>query len=189
MSLQPQEKVALLKLARAALQSFLSTGSFFPREIPGSVFREKRGAFVTLETEQGHLRGCIGHLEADRPLDQVVQEMALQAAISDPRFPAVTSDELPHLKIEISVLSPFRQISDLSEIVVGEHGLLVVEGSRRGLLLPQVAVREGWNAETFLSHTCRKAGLPESASQSPDLKIYVFSAEIFSEEGEGILSR
>lgn len=144
---------------------------------------------MTLESH-GELRGCIGHMAADKPLYLSVQEMAIHAATGDPRFQPVTLGELSEIEIEISVLSPLAALSHdrLSEIRVGEHGLVISRGRspaggrQRGVLLPQVASREGWDRETFLSHTCRKAGLPADAWKSPETVIETFTADIFSEK-------
>jgi AmmeMemoRadiSam system protein A len=178
--LNEQEKIELLRMARSTLEAYLREGRFPAAEPSQPQLREKGGAFVTLE-RFGELRGCIGHLAADKPLFLTVQEMAIEAATGDPRFPAVTADELPDLEIEISVLADFRKIGDISEIKAGEHGLIVGDGRRRGLLLPQVATREGWDVLTFLSATCRKAGLPMDAWRKGGLVIETFTAEVFSE--------
>jgi AmmeMemoRadiSam system protein A len=106
-------------------------------------------------------------------------EMAQAAAFEDPRFPPLTQKELADLEIEISVLTPFRQVRDVTEIEVGKHGLFLERGGRSGLLLPQVATEYRWDRQTFLEHTCLKAGLPREAWQDPETRIYVFSAEIF----------
>lgn len=179
--LNEQEKMELLRLARLTLEGYLRDRRFAAVEPAHARLREKGGAFVTLE-KHGELRGCIGHLAADKPLFLTVQQMAIEAATGDPRFAAVTADEVPDLEIEISVLAGFRKIAGASEIKIGEHGLIVGDGRRRGLLLPQVASREGWNAPTFLSATCRKAGLPMNAWQKPGLTIEIFTAEVFSEK-------
>jgi AmmeMemoRadiSam system protein A len=110
-----------------------------------------------------------------------VKEVAVSSAFEDPRFPPVQRSELAQLTIEISVLSPLRRITDPREVVVGVHGILIRRGFRSGLLLPQVATEQGWDRETFLAHTCRKAGLPMDAWKSPDVVLEVFSATVFSE--------
>jgi AmmeMemoRadiSam system protein A len=107
--------------------------------------------------------GCIGFRAAQRPLLETVREAARAAAFHDPRFPPLRPPELPEVRLEISVLSRPRPVSDLGEIQVGRHGLIVRRGPRSGLLLPQVAEEYGWDRETFLSHTCAKAGLPEDS--------------------------
>jgi AmmeMemoRadiSam system protein A len=178
--LTEQEKMELLRLARTALEVYLRERRFDPAEPASPNLRGNGGAFVTLE-RNGELRGCIGHLSADRPLARVVQDMAIAAATQDPRFAPVTAEELPHLTLEISALSPFQRISDPGEIIVGRHGLLISEGRRRGLLLPQVAEREGWDVPTFLAATCRKAGLPLDAWRR-GASIEIFTAVVFSEK-------
>jgi AmmeMemoRadiSam system protein A len=139
---------------------------------------EKRGAFVTLKTH-GQLRGCIGHIQAIKPLSQTVIDMAQAAAFQDPRFPPLSRQELKDLSIEISALTPFRPIKSIQEIQVGKHGLYIERGYHSGLLLPQVAEEYGWDTQTFLEHTCQKAGLPKDAWKDSNTKIQIFSAEIF----------
>jgi len=183
-----EDQQRLLEIARGAIKKRLSQGH--PEEPPdreeastgedSAVLREKRGIFVTLH-RGGQLRGCIGYIQGFKPLAQAVGEMALAAAFGDPRFPPVTAAELPELDVEISVLTPLRRISDPSEIDIGEHGLYIVRGPHSGLLLPQVATEYGWGRETFLQHTCLKAGLPETAWQDPESEIYLFGAQIFGE--------
>jgi AmmeMemoRadiSam system protein A len=138
------------------------------------------GIFVTLH-KNSELRGCIGYVEGIRPLQHAVEEMAISAAFKDPRFPPVTAEEFEILELEISVLSPLQEIQNIEEIEVGTHGLVIEKGYYRGLLLPQVAVEYKWDRETFLKHTCHKAGLAEDAWKDKSTKIKIFSAEIFSE--------
>ncbi len=135
-------------------------------------------AFVTLRRGD-QLRGCIGHLEADRPLADVVARAAVAAATEDPRFPPVTAAELDDLAVEISVLGPMQLVTDPMTIEVGRHGLVVHSGAKRGLLLPQVASEWGWDRETFLDQLCMKAGLPRGAWRTA--KIFTFEAEVFSD--------
>jgi len=142
------------------------------------VLKEKRGAFVTLR-KRGQLRGCIGYIHALKPLGETIYEMARAAAFGDPRFPPVAKEELPHLSFEISVLTPLKEIKDIEEINVGVHGLYIMKGGHSGLLLPQVATEYGWDRNTFLEHTCYKAGLSPQAWKDKDAKIYIFSADIF----------
>lgn len=147
----------------------------------------KRGAFVTL-TERGALRGCLGHIPDDRALGDVVREMTVAAAQDDPRFPPVSPEELPHLALEISVLTrpaPLLPLADPRRVVVGRDGLIVRHGTHLGLLLPQVATEYHWEPEAFLAATCRKAGLPPDAWQEPDTEVLVFQADVFGEAGEG----
>ncbi|HUT62428.1 MAG TPA: AmmeMemoRadiSam system protein A, partial [Anaerolineae bacterium] len=139
---------------------------------------EKWGAFVTLN-KKGQLRGCIGHIIGDKPLITTVAEMAMAAALQDPRFPRVESTELSDIDFEISVLTPIRRIKNIEEIVVGRDGIIITRGWNKGLLLPQVATEYGWDRITFLEHTCNKAGLPKDAWKDKNTVIEMFSAEVF----------
>jgi AmmeMemoRadiSam system protein A len=119
---------------------------------------------------------------AGKPLIDTVAEAAQSSAFSDPRFPALTQRELREIDIEISVLSPMQNIESVEEIQVGTHGIMLRNGSRSGLLLPQVATEYGWDLETFLTHTCYKAGLSGECWRSPETEIEIFSAVVFGEE-------
>ncbi len=178
MKLNAEERRALLALARQAVLAHLTHG---PRPyLEGAVGSLKLGAFVSVHVA-GELRGCIGHLQSDRPLGDVVAECAVQAASEDPRFDPLTLGELAATQIEISVLGPIEPVHDISEIVVGRHGLIVAQGYCKGLLLPQVATERGWDRETFLAHTCLKAGLRRDA-WTAGAQISKFEAEVFAEE-------
>lgn len=168
----------LLRLARQALEESVRHSRLPKVEVPPGVLQERCGAFVTL-LKGGHLRGCIGYIEAQKPLYQTVCECALAAALRDPRFDAVSPGELPSLRLEISVLSPLMAIVP-EEIEVGRHGLLVSRGYQRGLLLPQVAVEWKWDRKQFLEETCLKAGLPPDAWRH-GARIQAFSAQVFGE--------
>lgn len=139
---------------------------------------ELRGAFVTLHLA-GELRGCVGFVQPTRGLYHTILEAALNAAFHDPRFLPVSAEEAPGLEVEISVLSPLQPIAP-EQVVVGRHGLVVSRGLSRGLLLPQVAVENGWDAPTFLEQTCLKAGLPADAWKR-GATLQAFSAEVFGE--------
>jgi AmmeMemoRadiSam system protein A len=170
----------LLAMARAALESYLATGRV-PEEIPpDAALRQQCGAFVSLHRHED-LRGCIGILSDEEELFRVVRRCALSAALEDSRFRPVTVEELGELKIEISVLSLFQDVTDIQRIEVGRHGLMISRGRQRGVLLPQVAQKHGWDRETFLAQTCRKAGLPADAWRRPDVSIQAFEAQVFSE--------
>ncbi len=178
-TLSTDEQKKLLTLARKSIAARLD-GTVLPLTDLGSEKLSRVGAaFVTLH-EQGQLRGCIGHIRAIRPLAETVQEMALAAAFDDPRFQPVKKEELSLIDIEISVISPMERISDVSEIVVGTHGLYISQGFRSGLLLPQVAPEQGWDRDAFLDGVCRKAGLPSGAWQRGAV-LSIFTAEIFHE--------
>lgn len=177
----PEEKRELVAIARKAIGDALHGRSSVVQIPPEGSLARPGGAFVTLRIE-GDLRGCIGYIQAPMPLAEVVAEVAEKAALEDLRFPPLSLQEFEHTKIEISVLSPLVKVTDINEIVVGEHGLLLELRHSRGLLLPQVAQEYGWDRETFLDNTARKAGLPRHAWKEPEAIIYVFTAEIIQEE-------
>lgn len=139
---------------------------------------EYRGAFTTLHI-RGHLRGCVGFILPQYPLYLTIVETARAAAFHDTRFSPLSAEEFPLLTLEISVLSPMAPIRP-EEVEVGRHGLLVTEGARRGVLLPQVPLEFNWDRETFLSQTCVKAGLPPNAWKR-GATFEAFTAEIFGE--------
>jgi AmmeMemoRadiSam system protein A len=147
---------------------------------PSAVAERRAGVFVTIHC-RGDLRGCIGRLEADMLLPRSVARCAVAACSEDPRFPAVDSSELPYLTLEISVLGPMERAGGPADIEVGRHGLMIEKGWHSGLLLPQVAVEWRWDATTFLSETCRKAGLAPDSWQR-GATIWKFEAEVFGEE-------
>jgi AmmeMemoRadiSam system protein A len=174
------EKKLLLTIARSSIEAAVQDKEFsFPAAMPKSLMTEC-GAFVSLH-KHGDLRGCIGYIEGVQPLAETVRDAAQKAAMEDYRFTPVTSQELHELDIEISVLSPLKLIQDVKEIEVGKHGILLDYQHARGLLLPQVAVEYNWDRETFLNQTARKAGLTSDRWKSPGAKIFIFTAEIFSE--------
>ncbi len=175
------ERGALLSLARRSIEAALAGRPAPTPAFSSPALAPECGAFVTLE-KGGALRGCIGHVRAYKPLEQTVSEMAVAAALHDPRFPPVTADEFDGLTVEISVMSPLTAVEDVSEIKVGVHGLVIQDGGRSGLLLPQVATDYGWDRETFLEHTCMKAGLPTDCWKQGGVTILKFTAEVFGEE-------
>lgn len=179
--LSKKEQQMLLGIARKTLEEYVRKGNAPKIDINDPMLFEKRGAFVTL-TKNGALRGCIGYTQPVVPLYKAVSDMAIAASTRDPRFPPVSQGELKNIRIEISILSPLKLISDTNEIEVGRHGLYLVRGNNAGLLLPQVATEHHWNRQEFLKHTCVKAGLPPEAWKDKDTLIYTFSAQIFSEK-------
>ncbi|MFH1857838.1 MAG: AmmeMemoRadiSam system protein B [Candidatus Omnitrophota bacterium] len=180
--LNNEEQKELLKIARSTVESYIredATPSFSPSS-PN--LNAPLGAFVTLR-KHGQLRGCIGRFEPAIPLYQVVAQMAVAAATEDPRFRPVTQNELNELDYEISVLSPLRKVKSADEIELGKHGVQVVKGFRGGVFLPQVATEFQWDKETFLSELClEKAGLRADCWKDPSVNLYVFTAQVFSEE-------
>jgi uncharacterized protein len=169
----------LLKTARRAIEHYLETGGHLRVALDAPWLAEKRGAFVTLK-RSGELRGCIGYPLPYKPLAETIVEMAAAAASQDFRFDPLTVEELPETRIEISVLGLPEPVKDSGAVEVGRHGIIVSKGSRRGLLLPQVPVEQGWDRETYLRHGCLKAGLgPDEWKKGATIE--VFTAQVFSE--------
>ena len=178
-SLSEADRRSLLEFARAAIADTV-LHQRLPCEIPaGGVFSLKRGAFVTIHA-RGRLRGCIGVVEAYEPLGAAIARCAASAALHDARFSPVRAEELSQLHIEISLLSPPEPIHPES-VEIGKHGLIVSQGDRRGLLLPQVATEHQLTREQFLEETCRKAGLSPNAWKESETKIEGFTCEVFAE--------
>jgi len=178
LGLNDQEKKTLHQIAKTVVEN-KARGKPVPEfTVDAPILKENRGVFVTIQ-KKGQLRGCIGYIEGRGPLYQTVEEMAEAAAFRDPRFTPVTEKELADLDIEISVLTPLKKITDVDEIEVGKHGIYIKKGWYSGLLLPQVATEYGWDRQTFLEHTCNKAGLPSNAWKDKSTEIYIFSADIF----------
>ena len=178
-ALGPDERADLLRLARAALTEFIGRRTVIEDRTGRAAFKEPRGAFVTLR-KAGRLRGCIGYAEPVAPLGRTVIQAAVLAATEDPRFPPVSAAELDSVLIEISVLTPPREISNPRAVKVGTHGLIVERDGRKGLLLPQVPMENGWDRETFLEEASLKAGLPRDAWRR-GAKLWVFEAIVFHE--------
>jgi len=178
--LSKEEKVKLLEIAKLSIiEAVTGKRQFFPN-VTEEKLKENCGAFVTIK-ENNELRGCIGYIQAVKPLYETVKDVAKSAAVNDYRFNPVAENELDKLELEISVLTPLKKIKDINEIEVGKHGLVMKQGFNSGLLLPQVATEYNWDKETFLKETCRKAGLPQDAWKDKSTEIYTFSAEVFGE--------
>lgn len=175
-----EERKAIVELARQAVVEAVCHARLvhlIPKE---GVFARRCGVFVTLHL-RGRLRGCIGVIEAREPLGESLVRCAVGAALEDPRFPPVRPEEALEVMIEVSLLSGLQPIK-LEEIEIGKHGLLLERGSRRGLLLPQVATEHGLGREEFLQETCVKAGLPRDAWEDPATTVSGFTCEIVTQD-------
>ena len=180
-SLSEQEKSELLALARTSVEHAINKDeAYVPTASASDALNRERGAFVTLH-ESGELRGCIGYTSATKPLYMTVRDTATLAALKDPRFKPVSVSELPKLEYEISVLSPLRRVTDIQQIKIGEHGLLMKNGGFEGLLLPQVPVEQKWDRQKFLEQTCVKAGMSAGCWKDEDTDIFLFTAVVFGE--------
>ena len=178
--LSESDKKELLKLARASIENHLAGRRNAAPALAAPLFGEKRGVFVTLH-RQGELRGCIGYPLPFKPLAEAVAEMAVAAAVDDPRFPAVSAGEMADIDIEISVLTVPEKVESHDRVRVGRDGIIISKGPQRGLLLPQVPVEQGWNLEQYVSYGCRKAGLaPDEWKRG--VQIETFQAVVFGEK-------
>ncbi len=178
------DQQALLGLARETIARALKgRAPDDPAEaglVPTPAMQRKMGGFVTL-TLGGELRGCIGEIFPRRPLAEVVLAHALDAAFEDPRFPPLTAQEFPRIRIEISALTPPVPVASYRDIEIGRHGMVLELRGRSAVFLPQVAPEQGWDLETTLTQLARKAGLPGNAWQDPRARFTVFEAVVFHE--------
>jgi hypothetical protein len=181
-NLPPESQRRLLDLSRRTLEEFVRGASRCADLIDDTHLRATLyGAFVSLHAN-GELRGCIGCCTPDSPLFATVIEMTEAAASRDHRMERVRAAELDAIRIDISVLSPLERAENPLALEAGKHGLYVSCGGRRGVLLPQVAMAHGWNMQTFLEQTCRKAGLKKNAWKDPETLISSFTALVIEEE-------
>jgi AmmeMemoRadiSam system protein A len=183
-ALSEAERQELLRLARGAITAVIHSKPDPPLQLFTPSLLAQNGAFVSIHAQEC-LRGCVGSVHPRGPLYETVVAMARAAAFEDPRFPPLTARELDAVQLEVSRLSGLKRIEP-STLVIGRHGLYVVRGPARGVLLPQVATRFDWDPVQFLRQTCLKAGLHEEAWQDPSTEIFAFEAEVFGEsQGEG----
>ena len=181
--LNKNQQKRLLEIARESVETYIKDGKMLKIEENDSELNKLLGAFVTLRKD-GDLRGCIGVFTGDvsEPLYKVVSEMAISAAVNDPRFNPVTKNELDKLDYEISVLSTLKKVDSWKDIEIGKHGVRIVRGLRAGVFLPQVATENNWDLDTFMSVLCtQKAGLPADCWKDKGTEIYVFTAQVFDE--------
>jgi AmmeMemoRadiSam system protein A len=178
--LDAKARAELLGIARRAIEGAVREGRPPEPKTDNPALQTPQGAFVTI-TIGGQLRGCIGTFREDQALYRAVSQMAVSAALQDPRFPRLSAAELPKIHLEISALTPMQPVTDVGSIEIGRHGLYITKGFNSGVLLPQVATEYGWDRTTFLEQTCRKAGLQKDAWKE-GAKILSFEAEVFGEE-------
>lgn len=179
--LNAEQKIRLLEIARKTIEDYVKENRDPQFTETDSELLKEKGAFVTLRKGED-LRGCIGNIIGRGPLYLTVRDMAIASATEDPRFSPVTAKELKDIKIEISVLSKPKRIAGVDEIRLGEHGVIIKQGLRSGVFLPQVALETGWTKEEFLSNLCsHKAGLPADAWKDKNTEIYIFTAQVFEE--------
>jgi len=189
-AISPDERRYLLTIARETIAAELENRKpQYPSDeaAKSPVLKQPCGAFVTLHKNADgapggrSLRGCIGRMSANLPLEETIRIMAHEAAFGDPRFPPLRSGELEQCHIEISALSPMTVCPDPRQVKVGVHGLYLTRGGRSGVLLPQVPVEQGWDLDEYLDYICVKAGLPPKSYDAPDATLFTFTAVVFGE--------
>jgi AmmeMemoRadiSam system protein A len=181
-SLAASEKRTLLEISRKALTLYVKEGRRLNWKNDNPAFEAIRGLFVTLH-KTGRLRGCIGNIVGTLPIYKGLIEMTIAAASQDPRFSPVRDDELAEIDIEISLLTPLQEINDPHEIIMGKHGVLVKDGLRSGVYLPQVALETGWSRDEFMNSLCsEKAGMAADAWCRGNCRLYTFTAEVLREQ-------
>lgn len=181
--LTPKQKEVLLNVAKQTVETYVQEGAKPEFNITDERLREPEGAFVTLK-KNGELRGCIGQIvQTEAPLWKVIQDVAVSAAVDDDRFEPVTSEELSELTYEVSVLSIPSQVDNWRQVQPGKHGVIIRQGQRSGVFLPQVAEETGWNREEFLSQLCfQKLGSTPECYKDPNAELFIFTAQAFSED-------
>jgi len=175
------QKKVLLKVAKDTVAAAVAGKPVYEPATDDKGLLAEQGCFVTLKNGE-ELRGCIGQFTADRPLIEMVCQMAVSSSLHDPRFSGdrITVCELPELDIEISVLSPMVKTDDPLSLRLGVDGIYITDGVRSGCFLPQVATETGWDAEEFLGYCCaHKAGLSFDAWKSAGVEVYLFTADVF----------
>ncbi|MDK2976164.1 MAG: uncharacterized protein PWP06_639 [Candidatus Marinimicrobia bacterium] len=176
-------KRELLRAVRSYLSYKLGISDTKPVLSENPLYTQKTGIFVTLHKNH-ELRGCIGHIIGHLPLKEALFEMAEAAAFSDPRFPPLSRNELQDISIEISILSELIPVDSIKKIIPGKHGVVLKQGFRQAVFLPQVALEQGWDRDEMLAHLSMKAGLNPQAYLDKNTDFFVFTADVFSEEDD-----
>ena len=177
-----EEVNQLFQIARNSIHSliFENREQYLDPSTISPDLKRRMGAFVTINVN-GKLRGCVGRFPSDDPLYEIVNQMAVAAASEDTRFDPVTRSELDKARIEISVIGPLKKIKNISEIILGKHGIYIVKDFKSGTMLPQVATGNHWTREQFLGYTSRdKAGLGWNGWKNAD--IYIYEAVVLEEK-------
>lgn len=177
-----EEQTNILSFIRHAIKAKLENKPLPVLGNLGDKLERQGSCFVTLHSANGALRGCIGNINAFESLGKNIARNALNSAFSDPRFPPLDSDELDEVIIEISILTPIREIPSYEDFIVGKHGIIISCYGRSAVFLPQVAPEQGWDRETTLRYLCMKAGLAADAWTAAAARFSVFEAIVFSEK-------
>jgi len=182
--LDPTEQQTLLKLARDTIQRYLEQGRGAQFDLAAYALtprlHQPAAVFVTLRSA-GMLRSCIGQVQALQPLYEAVMGRAIAAAVADPRFPPLQLSELPHITIEISILTPLQPLADWQQIELGRDGIMIRKGEHEAIFLPEVATELKCSRAEFWRQLCLKAGLHPEAYKEKDAELFVFTTQAFAE--------
>ena len=186
--LNESQRHILLKVAHDTVKAVISGRDGEIIDTDDAELNSHSGCFVTLKNHDD-LRGCIGQFTSDKPLIELIADMAKASCSQDSRFfsDPITENELENIDIEISVLSPLKKTDDPLSLRLGIDGIYIKNAFANGCFLPQVATETGWSKEEFLSYCCsHKAGLESDAWKDEDTDVYLFSAEIFGADFKDI---
>jgi AmmeMemoRadiSam system protein A len=179
--LTDEEKRELLRIARATLKEFFSSGRIPPGAPHRTSMTDPAGAFVVVRVG-GELRGSMGQIDEARPLYKTIQELVVAAATKDPRHAPVVREDLPKVTFELTVLGPRTPLGGPGELEIGTHGVCITVEEKRAVHLPAVAAEAGWSPEQLLEKTCEKAGLAADAWKGAGALVERFTVQAFRED-------
>lgn len=182
--LTPYEQEQLLKVSRAKLSSIFMKKHDTPPVVTTSAMKRSGGVFVSLYTMTDHgkkLRGCMGKVQSDHSIVDLVQSLTNAAALHDYRFNPLRAREVERTIISISVLTEPIKISSHDDIELGEHGVMLRCKNAMSVYLPHVPVKHQWTCEEMLQNLSKKAGLSHNAWKHPETQLYIFKSQEFKE--------
>lgn len=176
--LTEKDKSELLILSRNTLENHFNN-VIINYNLDSKFLNSHLGAFVSFY-ENNKLRGCVGKIKSDIELYKLIKFLTLET-LNDSRFQKLKKEDLKNIKIEISILTPLKKINDVNDIILGKHGIFMMNGYRNGTFLPKVATETNWTLTEFLGHCAQdKMGLNWNDWKNSD--IFTFETEIINEE-------
>lgn len=181
--LTPYEKEQLLKIARHTVNGIFEKNQELPKVVSKNLM-DCYGVFVSLYTMTDHgkkLRGCVGRVESDKPLYELVEEMTISAALHDFRFNPLQAREAELVILSISVLNKPKKVSSYKDIVLGRDGVILKFENASAVYLPKVAIEQKWDCQTMLYNLSQKAGLSVDAWKDKKAELWTFQTIEFQE--------